>query len=125
MFNRRENVRPTYVKEFTGLYTDTKKKELRTFVHWSCPSEEDSLLSNVKALTVSQAVSRWPLTAEARICIQTVHVGFVVDKVALGQVLLRFLRYSPVSIISPSFSMLIYHLGNEPAVQTISFSPST
>jgi hypothetical protein len=30
---------------------------------------------------MAQAVSRWPLTAEARV---RAHVGFVVDKVALG-----------------------------------------
>jgi hypothetical protein len=32
----------------------------------------------------------------------SVHVGFVTDKAALGQVFLRVLRFSPVSIISPS-----------------------
>jgi hypothetical protein len=31
----------------------------------------------------------------------SVHVGFVVDKVALGQVFLRVLRFSPVSFIPP------------------------
>jgi hypothetical protein len=30
-----------------------------------------------------------------------IHMGFVVDKVALGQVFLRVLRFSPVSIIPP------------------------
>jgi hypothetical protein len=35
------------------------------------------------------------------------HVGFVVDKVALGQVFLRVLRFSPVNIIPPSLSKLI------------------
>jgi hypothetical protein len=30
-----------------------------------------------------------------------VHVGFVVDKVALGHFFIRFLRFSPVSIIPP------------------------
>jgi hypothetical protein len=30
-----------------------------------------------------------------------VHVGFVVDKVALGQVFPRVLRFSPVNFISP------------------------
>jgi hypothetical protein len=37
----------------------------------------------------------------------SIHVGFVVDKVALGQVLLRDLRFSPVNIIPPSLSKLI------------------
>jgi hypothetical protein len=31
----------------------------------------------------------------------SVHVGFVVDKVALGQAFLRVLRFSPVSLIPP------------------------
>jgi hypothetical protein len=43
----------------------------------------------------------------------SVHVGFVVDKVALGQVFLRVLRFSPVSIILPELSILIYHLRDE------------
>jgi hypothetical protein len=37
---------------------------------------------------MAQAVSRRPLTAEARFDPGSVHVGFVVDKVALGQVFL-------------------------------------
>jgi hypothetical protein len=40
-----------------------------------------------------------------------VHVGFVVDKVALGHDLLRVLRLSPVDIIPPWLFVLIYHLG--------------
>jgi hypothetical protein len=37
----------------------------------------------------------------------SIHVEFVMDKVALGLVFLRVLRFSPVSIISPSLSKLI------------------
>jgi hypothetical protein len=37
----------------------------------------------------------------------SVCMGFVADKVALGQVLLRILRFSPVSIVPPWLSMLI------------------
>jgi nitrate reductase gamma subunit len=40
-----------------------------------------------------------------------VHVGFVVDKVVLGHVLLRVLRLSPVNSIPPWLFVLIYHLG--------------
>jgi hypothetical protein len=36
-----------------------------------------------------------------------VHVRFVVDKAALRQVLLRILRFSPVSVIPPWLSHLI------------------
>jgi hypothetical protein len=45
----------------------------------------------------------------------SVHVGFVVDKVTLGQVFLLVLRFFTVSIIPPSLSILIYeyHLGDE------------
>jgi hypothetical protein len=37
----------------------------------------------------------------------SINVGFVVDKVALGQAFLRVLRFSPVNIIPPSLSKLM------------------
>jgi hypothetical protein len=37
----------------------------------------------------------------------SINVGFVADKVALGQGYLRVLRFSPVNIIPPSLSKLI------------------
>jgi hypothetical protein len=43
----------------------------------------------------------------------SVHVGFMVGRVALGQVSLRALRFSPVSFIPPWLSILIYCLGDE------------
>jgi hypothetical protein len=43
----------------------------------------------------------------------SVHVGFVVDKMALEQVFLQVLRFSPVNIIPPWHYMLIYHLQDE------------
>jgi hypothetical protein len=43
----------------------------------------------------------------------SVHVGFVKAKVALGQVFLQVLWFSPVNIIPPWLSVLIYHLGDE------------
>jgi hypothetical protein len=57
---------------------------------------------------MAQAVSRWPLTAEARVRAGSIHVGFVMDKVTLG-------RFSPITSVSPakiSFhhcSIFIYH----------------
>jgi hypothetical protein len=48
---------------------------------------------------MAQAVSRRPPTAEARV--RSVHVGFVVDKVAVGQVFPRVFRFSPVNFIPP------------------------
>jgi hypothetical protein len=44
----------------------------------------------------------------------SLRVEFVVDKVALGQVLLRVFRFSPVNIIPPWLHIPIYHLGDEP-----------
>jgi hypothetical protein len=40
-------------------------------------------------------------------------MGFVVDKVALGQVSLLVLRVYPVDVIPPYLSILIYHLRDE------------
>jgi hypothetical protein len=45
---------------------------------------------------MAQAVSRWPLTMAA----QVNPVGFVVDKVAMGQVFSEFFSF-PVNIIPP------------------------
>jgi hypothetical protein len=48
---------------------------------------------------MAQAVRRWPPTAGFDP--GSVHVGFVVDRVAPGQVFLRVLRFSPVNFIPP------------------------
>jgi hypothetical protein len=40
-----------------------------------------------------------------------VHVEFVADEVALAQVSLPVLRFSPVNIIPPSLSIFVYYLG--------------
>jgi hypothetical protein len=60
-----------------------------------------------KGRSMAQAVSRRPPTAVARFAPRSVHVGFVVDIVVLGQVLLRVLRFSSVIIIPPWLSILI------------------
>jgi hypothetical protein len=57
-------------------------------------------LQNGRAMAQA-AVSCWPLTAVAWVRAQINPVGFVVDKVALGQVFLRVLRFSPDNIIVP------------------------
>jgi hypothetical protein len=44
---------------------------------------------------------------------KSTHLGFVVDKLAMGQVFLRVLWSYPVHIIPPWLSMLIYHLEDE------------
>jgi hypothetical protein len=43
----------------------------------------------------------------------SIHVGFVVDKLVLGQVFLRVLRFSPVNISFHRRSPNSYHLGDE------------
>jgi hypothetical protein len=55
---------------------------------------------------MAQAVNRRPVTAAAWVRAQVNPVGFVVDKVALGQVFLRVLRFSPVNIIPPCAPLL-------------------
>jgi hypothetical protein len=60
-----------------------------------------SVLISRKVRAVVQAVSQRPLTAAAWVRVQVNPVGFVVGKVALGQVFLRVLRFSPVNIIPP------------------------
>jgi hypothetical protein len=59
---------------------------------------------------MAQAVSSRPLTAEVRVGLApgSVHVGFVMDKVALEQALPRVLLFSPVSTIHHCF-LLIHH----------------
>jgi hypothetical protein len=52
-------------------------------------------------------LKRWSLTAEARVRAR-VSVGFVVDKVALGQVFLSSLVF-PVSIVT--YSGVLFHDG--------------
>jgi hypothetical protein len=41
---------------------------------------------------------------------RSIHVGFVVDKVAVGEGLLRVILFFPVNIIPPSFSILIDYI---------------
>jgi hypothetical protein len=74
----------------------------------SMPYRRREVMEQGRAM--AQAVSRWPLNAEAWFRAQVIHVGFVVDKMAFRQVSLRILRFSPVSIIPPLFSIPIYHL---------------
>jgi hypothetical protein len=50
---------------------------------------------------MAQAASRRPLTAADRVRDRGDPVGFVIDKVALGQDFLRVLLFSPDNIIPP------------------------
>jgi hypothetical protein len=62
---------------------------------------------------MAQAVSRRPLTVEAKFASGSVHVGFVVDKVALGEVFPKVLQFYPVKCISLRLSRCIYHQADE------------
>jgi hypothetical protein len=48
---------------------------------------------------MAQVVSHWPLTAEAFIRAQAVHMGCVVDREALRQVFLQIIQFFHVGII--------------------------
>jgi hypothetical protein len=54
---------------------------------------------------MAQAVSRRPLTAAVWVRAHFNPVGFVMDKVALGQFFLQFFRFFPVNII-PTWALL-------------------
>jgi hypothetical protein len=76
-------------------------------LHW--PSSKPKpprwrALYKVKMWPMGEAVGRLPLTKAS-------YVGFVVDKAALGQVFLKVLQFSPVSIIPPFLHThsFIYH----------------
>ena len=59
----------------------------------------EGFLTVKKGRAMTQAVSRRPLTAEATGSILgQVHVGFVVDKMALGQVFYEYFGF-PVSVL--------------------------
>jgi hypothetical protein len=62
---------------------------------------------------MGQAVSFWPLTVETWLHVWVSPYGICGGKVALGQVFLQVLQFSPISIIPPWLSILIYHLGDE------------
>jgi hypothetical protein len=59
------------------------------------------LIYFLKGCTMAQAVSRRPLNMAAQVRAWINPVGFVVGKVALGQVFPRVLQFSPVNIIPP------------------------
>jgi hypothetical protein len=59
---------------------------------------------------MAQVVSRRPLTAKARVRVNP--WGFVVDKVALGQVFLRVFHFFPCEYVIPPSLSKFYHLRN-------------
>jgi hypothetical protein len=91
--------------------------------------DADTQQSCVQALTnlIRSQVVPWLRRLVASFSLRrsgSVQVGFVMDKVELGQVL----RFSPVNIIPQLLSTLIYHLWDEQLVATVqrhNFTPST
>jgi hypothetical protein len=59
---------------------------------------------------VAEAVSRWLPTATAPVRVRTVHVGFVINKAALGQVFSEY-SVSPANHHSTNFSSIIFIRG--------------
>jgi hypothetical protein len=64
-----------------------------------------------KGRAVAQALSCWFPTTAARVRAMSGHVGFVVDKVALGQVFSWVLRFSPANHHSTKFFFIILTQG--------------
>jgi hypothetical protein len=62
---------------------------------------------------IAQAVSRWLPTAAARVRIRVWQVGFVVDKVALGQVFSEYFGFPCQS----SFHQILHHHNHQGQVQ--------
>jgi hypothetical protein len=65
---------------------------------------------------MAQAVSRRPLKAETKFAPWSIHMGFLVEEVALGRVFLRVLRIS-LSISFHRCSPNSYQLGDEQYVR--------
>jgi hypothetical protein len=62
---------------------------------------------------IAQAVSRWLPTATARVRARVSQVGFVVDKVALGQVLFEYFGFP----FQSSFHQILHHHNHPGQVQ--------
>jgi hypothetical protein len=69
------------------------------------------VLCFVLGRAIAQAVSRWLPTAAARVHVRADHVGFVVDKAALGQVLSKYLDFPCQSSFHQFFSIIIITRG--------------
>jgi hypothetical protein len=60
---------------------------------------------------VAQVVSHWLPTTAAWVCIRAEHVGFVVDKAALGQIFSEYFHFSCQSYYSTNFSIILIDWG--------------
>jgi hypothetical protein len=66
---------------------------------------EVALTLRLVGRTLAQAVTRWLLTAAARVRVRAEHVGFVVDRVVLGQVFSEYFGFPCQS----SFHQFLHH----------------
>jgi hypothetical protein len=74
-------------------------------------------LINLVGRAMTKVVSYRPSLRRLGFAPGSVHLGFVVNTVALGQVTIRVLRFSAVSIIPPWLSTRIYlGMNNSPVV---------
>jgi hypothetical protein len=73
---------------------------VQTSPHPSTPH----VLDAVNGRAVAQEASRWLPTAAARVRVRAEHVGFVVDKAALGQVFSEYFGFS-----CQSFHQFLHH----------------
>jgi hypothetical protein len=67
----------------------------------------------VEGRAIAQAVSRWLPTAVARVRVRAEQVGFVMDKVALGQVFSKYFDFSCQS----SFRQVLHHHNHQGLTQ--------
>jgi hypothetical protein len=95
----------------------------RHFVHHKIPHDVIGTVPVAKRRAITQAFSRWFPTAEACVRARVRSCGFVVDKVALGQVFLRVLWFPLPIFIKPtapqSPSSIIWGWYNRPVVAVV------
>jgi hypothetical protein len=77
------------------------------------------------ARAITQAVTRWLPTAAARVRAQVLQVGFVVDKVALGQVFSEYFGFT-TNLHSTKFSIITLTRGkySRPVVADVPSGPN-
>jgi hypothetical protein len=77
---------------------------LGTIQYWTRTSLRKSRAKSYRGRTVAEVVSRSLPTAAARVRVRAEHVGFLVDKVALGQVSSEYFGFP-----CQSFHQFLHH----------------
>jgi hypothetical protein len=89
--------------EYEGVLTTRPRREGTVPIEWRAEWAQDEVAERLTAAlwvskpgvrAMAQVVSRRLLPQMSRFVSESVHVGFMVEKVALGQVFLRGLRFS-------------------------------